>query len=135
MMAEPQPQYASPDGVRAQAYGVHLPESSDDQLTALILKAERRLLARAKSIPQRVEDGRLAVEDVADVVTDMVLRVVRNPGGYSSEGAGEFNYRIDWAAASGRIQVTREDLTNLGIGQSGPAIGSYRSNVPSWRLP
>lgn len=121
--------------MRSYAYGMDIPDEFEQEVVALVVKAERRLLRRARSIPDRIKDGRLDVEDVADVVADMVLRVVKNPGGYSSEQAGEFSYRIDWGAASGRIHVTKEDLQNLGIGGSGAGLRPIRSSVPAWRLP
>lgn len=133
-MAEPETQYADFNLVKSYAYGMDIPDEFEEEVVALIVKAERRLLRRASSIPKRIEDGRLSKEDVADVVADMVLRVVKNPGGYSSEQAGEFSYRIDWGAASGRIHVTKEDLQNLGLGASGATIGVVRSQPPAWRI-
>lgn len=133
-MPATEPQYADFDLVRTYAYGMDIPDEFEQEVVALIVKAERRLLRRAPSIPSRIEDERLTKDDVADVVADMVLRVVKNPGGYSSEQAGEFSYRIDWGAASGRIHVTKEDLQNLGVATTAPKFGSIRSRVPRWRI-
>ena len=134
-MADGSPKYTTVEMVRGSAYGVDIPSEAEEDITALIVKAERRLLARVKSIPARIKDGRLSEEVVGDVVTDMVLRVVRNPEGMTSETAEGFGYRVDWGAASGRIHVTKEDLLHLGVGASGVAVGSIRTKVPTWRLP
>lgn len=134
-MTDKSPKYATVEMVRESAYGIDIPDEVNEEIAALIVKAERRLLARVKSIPVRIKDGRLSEEVVGDVVTDMVLRVVRNPEGMTSEQAEGFGYRVDWGAASGRIHVTKEDLLHLGIGARGHALGNIRVSTPSWRLP
>ena len=121
------------DDVERQAYGHHIRTEDHHQVARLIVKAERRLLTRAKSIPQRINDGRLTVEELNDVLADIVLRVVKNPNGYTSEQAGEFSYRLNWSAASGRIHITKEDLQNLGIGESN-TFQPIRSVVPERRI-
>lgn len=126
--------YTTPETLQAAAYGLDIPEAHREQVEALLAKAERRLINRVKHIPKRIDQGKLTAEEVADVVHDMVLRVVKNPGGYSSEQAGEFSYRLDWAAASGRIHITKEDLKNLGIGTNGPAVGVMWSKPSAWRI-
>lgn len=121
------------EDVERQAYGHHIRAEDHHQVARLIVKAERRLLQRVRSIPARLDDGRLSVETLNDVIADMVLRVVRNPAGISSEQAGEYSYRLNWSAASGRIHITREDLANLGIGTD-TAPATIWSKPPAWRI-
>lgn len=127
-------QFATPDDVRAVAYGLDIQQESDAEVQALINKAQRRLLNRAPGITRRLNDGQLTTAEVTDVIVDIVLRVVRNPVGVESEQAGEFSYRINWAAASGRIHITSEDLKNLGIGTGAGTSRSIRSSPSKWRL-
>jgi len=132
------PPYTSPQDIRDAAYGITIPPGGevDASLSGLIDKAERRLIARVPSIPARVADGTLEVAAVRDAIEDIVLRVVRNPNGYSSEQAGEFSYRIDRVTASGRIEITDADLVGLLLPVSASTgFGSIRLGVPSWRLP
>lgn len=128
--------YTTPADIREAAYGIAIPEGEDVDaaLAKLIAKAERRLIGRVPSIPGRIIAGTLDVDRVKDAVEDIVLRVVRNPNGYSSEQAGEFSYRIDRVTASGRIEVTPDDL--VGLLPSRPvAARSIRLGLPKWRLP
>lgn len=129
--------YTSPQDVRSAAYGITIPQSNDvdRSLEALIRKAERRLLARVPSIPARIASAELEVAAVRDAVEDIVLRVIRNPNGYSSEQAGEFSYRIDRVVASGRIEITPEDLVGLRPSKRAGTGRSIRLAIPRWRLP
>lgn len=124
--------YTAPLDIRDAAYGLELP--SADALVRLIAKAEDRLLARVPTIPARVADGSLRVELVRGVVEDIVLRVVRNPDGHSSEQPGPFSFRLDRAVASGRVEVTPQDVATLSP-RATPAVGVVQLVVPLTRTP
>lgn len=129
------PEFATFEMVQDAGYGQDIPDEFKDSVEALIMKAERRLIKRVSSLRQRLADGRLDSITVADVVTDMVLRVIRNPDGFAAEQAEGFSYRTDWGAASGRLHVTKEDLLHLGIGAKTATVGTIRTHTPTWRLP
>lgn len=127
--------YATFQDVVDAGYGMDIPVEATAAVEALIGKAELRLLARVPTIPARILDGTLDTDLVRGAVEDIVLRVIRNPNGYSSEQAGEFSYRIDRAVASGRIEITPDDVQDLLPVSRARGIGSFRVGVPSWRLP
>lgn len=129
--------YADFTDVQQAAYGLDIPSDSATQLSieALIAKAEKRLLARVPSIPARIEAGTLDIMLVQGVVEDVVIRLIRNPQGFSSEQAGEFSYRIDRLVASGRIEITDDDVADLLPKAAHRGFGSMRLDVPAWRLP
>jgi hypothetical protein len=121
--------YATPADVRTSWDG----EATDDFLQALIDRAERRLERRVPDLAERISDGRLNSEDVADVVADIVARFLNNPKGYVGEHAGEVGYYYaqgQKVAPAGKIAITDSDLADLGI-RTGARVGSARLRVPS----
>lgn len=76
--------------------------------------AVRELLNIIPSIPTRIASGELEREFVVDKVSDAVLRVVRGPEGFVSEGEGEYNYRLNQRVSSGDLWFPPEDLEQLG---------------------
>lgn len=53
------------------------------------------------------------------VQADMVARRLRNPEGYYQESDGQYSYSRDRNVASGRLELTDEDLDFLGIPSDG----------------
>lgn len=116
------------------AFGLDIPETSRKSGERLIAKAERRLIDRVPRLEARIASGDLDPETVRGVVEDIVLRVIRNATGLSSEStAGGFSRAFDRLASSGRIEVLRDDLKDL---LPAPRrVGSVRIGIPGWRLP
>lgn len=79
------------------------------------------LLDRAYRLIERaVTDHGGTIDDIdtaviQDVQADMVARVLRNPAGLRSESDGQYSYSLNTSAASGRLELTSEDKTLLGI--------------------
>lgn len=87
-----------------------------------LLDRAERIVARKINIPARVLNGLTTVDDVRDVLVEMVLRVMRNPRGTSSQTTGPFSQVIDRSVASGRLELTMSDRERLGmISTSGSA--------------
>jgi hypothetical protein len=66
------------------------------------------------------------------VVRRMVLRVLRNPDGFTAETEGNYSYQKDSRVASGTIWVTDEDWALLGLPAKRRRVGSIRIGLPSW---
>lgn len=127
--------FATVDDVQA-VYEQEIPAGARKRVDLLLRKAQARLLARVPSIRARLDAGSLEPVLVRGALEDIVLRVLRNPNGYSMEQAGEFAYRIDRAVASGRIQITDEDVAPLLPPAARRPAGSIRVSVPArQRLP
>lgn len=125
--------WLDPQEFRNGVFGLTI---SDDEMSAvahLIRKAEARLVARVPRLEARVASGAVSEDLVKGVVEDMVLRTVRNPEGLASDGAGGVTSSYFKAAASGTVDVLREDLELLMPPQT--QVGSIRIGVPSWRIP
>lgn len=103
----------------------------DRYVQGLINKAERRLARRLgpldtwASTPARIED-------VKDVVSSMVQRVLRNEGSINkSESDGDYSYTRDPLAASANLWVTNDEWDQL-LGPAGPGVGTIRVGLPDW---
>ncbi len=85
----------------ANRYEGEIPASRRDWIATLVEDAEQVLYTEIPSLDERVGDGRLSAGTVRRVVCSMVLAVVRNPSGYSSQTAGEFSYSFQGAGGTG----------------------------------
>jgi hypothetical protein len=116
------------------AFGIDIPEISRRSVERLIEKAETKILNRVPGLEARIAAGTVSDDTMRGVVEDIVLRVVRNATGLSGEStAGGFSRQFDRLAASGRIEVLREDVKDLMPARR--RVGSVRIGLPDWRMP
>lgn len=100
--------YATVDDVQARY------ENEIDEALALVVgtrlgDAEIRLKHRIPDLADRVADSEDYEDIVVMVEAEMVLRLIRNPDGYSQESDGNYSYAIYQKVASGRLEVTDEE--------------------------
>lgn len=127
--------YADVERIRIAAHGLTITDEASASVEHLIAKAETRLAARIPKLHRRVERGEIDEELVAGVVEDVVIRVLRNPAGYTYEQAGEFVVRLDGERAAGAVKILDSDIAAILGEDNSPLIGSVRMRVPAWRLP
>ncbi|RZS39146.1 Gp19/Gp15/Gp42-like protein [Herbihabitans rhizosphaerae] len=84
-------------------------------MTARLADIEAELLARIPNLVTRANAEPAYKALVVRVECDAVLRVVRNPGGYRQETAGDYSYSADPRAASGYLFVTDDEWRLLGV--------------------
>jgi hypothetical protein len=101
--------YVTFEDVQAR-YEQDIPAEQVEYVDALIGEAETLLTARVPGLADRITAGSIDVEVVGVVVKRAVLRVLRNPDGYTSEQAGDYSYRVSAAVASGHLDYTPADL-------------------------
>lgn len=102
---------------------------------SLVDKAVRKLLALCPGLLQRYNEDLVDKELVADKVADAVLRVVRNPGGYTNESQGNYSYGMNQRVASGDIWYPDNELAELGC-NSGMPRTTRVGLTPGWvRVP
>lgn len=92
---------------------------------ATLEDAEAIIMATVPQTARRLATGRLAWQVFLHVVCDMVLRVVRNPDGFNSEGDGSYNFSRNAAVASGNLWLTANDMELL-TGDTGQVPGVIR---------
>lgn len=77
-----------------------------------------------------IDASQVAPDVIADVQTDMIVRVLRNPDGFETEGDGQYSYRLR-AEASGKIELTEQDRQKLGIAGEGLFIWNPHYRTPT----
>lgn len=88
----------------------------EHELAAVLLgDAESEIRARLPDLDTRVDRGRIRRELVVKVEANAVVGVLRNPGGYTSETAGDYSYTIDVRAAAGYLTIPDTDWALLGV--------------------
>ena len=126
--------WVNPEEVRAVAFGLYLSEDDDKALADLVKFAEDKILSRrGLRVVDRVRTGALPLDTVRGVVIDMVLRVVKNPGGVQSDSLGSSSTAYFRNAASGAVELLKEDIEILK--PTPKRFGTMRVGIPGWRVP
>lgn len=91
----------------------------DTAETALVerrlAQVERMILRRVPDLATQIDAGDLDEADVIDIEAEAVLRLIRNPEGYTSESDGTYSYQFDRETASGKLEILSEEWERLGI--------------------
>ncbi|QFG10389.1 head-tail adaptor Ad1 [Mycobacterium phage Anthony] len=94
-------------------------KTPDTEILALI---ERRLEQVERMVKRRIPDVDTKVvadpvfkADLIDIEADAVLRLVRNPEGYLSEGDGSYNYMLRSDLSQGVLEILDKEWEILGI--------------------
>lgn len=112
------PPWATPDHLRAAWLLDDEDLPADEDLTALLGRAQRRLSALDPHLPGRVAASPALAAVATDVVVDMVLRVLRNPEGLrtASETTGPITNSLTYGGDDpGALYVTAEEKRMLSI--------------------
>jgi hypothetical protein len=110
--------YASLTDLRSRYEGTIA--TADEALNISRLDEAERLVrstmrSKGLNLDEVVNAGRTTALDVCDVVCGMVIRILRNPSGATSQAAGPFSVSVDPVTASGKLWLSREDRTKLGL--------------------
>lgn len=105
--------YAEVDDVAAR-YENELATSRREWVATLLDDAESVIYSEIPGLDARVESGRVSEATVRRVECSMVLSVLRNPSGYSSQTAGEFSYSFQGGGSpGGRLVLSAADRRAL----------------------
>lgn len=87
---------------------------AQETLAGWLLRAASQIVrSRFPKVDEQIAAGRLSADMVALAVTNMVLRVMRNPGGLRSETVGPFSRSYDTTTAAGLLVLTDTDSALL----------------------
>jgi hypothetical protein len=124
--------------IRAR-YSKPIPESQDPWLTQLIEDAEDELIRQIDSLPERIGTGEVPPVRVQRIVAAAILRVLRNPDGYSqwSRTTGPFTESVSRPSqgSSGEILYTEAELAALRPVADMAPVRSASLHLPAWRVP
>lgn len=131
--------HATADDVQAR-----YEQDLDDRLTGIVNTrlgdAELLIKSKIKDLEDRLllpsTDDNYLDEDVLIMVeAEMVLRLIRNPEGYSQESDGNYSYAIYQQVASGKLEVTDDEWDLLGVSTGmwtlAPDIGAEVGILPA----
>jgi hypothetical protein len=79
----------------------------------LIKRASQLVRDRLPGLDAKIAAGTIPEGNVSMAVINMVVRVMRNPGGLRSETTGPFSRSYDMDAASGMLEISEADLELL----------------------
>lgn len=129
--------YATPDDVQVRI-GRALSGPEDETATALLGDAERILIHGVPDLVARADDPEYLARVVL-VESAMVVRVLRNPGGYRTQAEGGATAIIDTRAAAGFLMVTPEEWALLRDYGTDSAVWTVAPGFPGfpgdWRDP
>ncbi|WP_190821966.1 Gp19/Gp15/Gp42 family protein [Saccharopolyspora pogona] len=106
--------YATPADVEARL-GRPLDASETQVVSARLHDSELIIRNRIPDLDERVADGRIDRDVVVLVEVEMVLRLVRNPEGYTAETDGNYSYQLSSDVASGHLSVLPSEWGLLGV--------------------
>lgn len=106
--------YASVTDVEARL-GRSFDTTEAQLVSTRLADAELILKSRIPDLDQKVLDAAISQDAVVMVECDMVLRLVRNPDGYTAEADGTYSYQISADVASGKLTVLGHEWALLGI--------------------
>lgn len=78
-------------------------------------QVERMLIRRIPNLKLKVAASSTYMADVVDIEADAVLRLVRNPEGYSSETDGNYTYQLRSDLSAGKLQILDDEWEILGV--------------------
>lgn len=106
-----------------------LNDSEAPRVDRLLRKASNFARSKVALIDERIAQGLLDEEVVADIVADMVIRVLRNEEGLKQETIGGVSATFDDRVASGFLFLTPDELVMLEpVKAKRASIGTINTN-------
>lgn len=118
--------YATPQDVEVRL-GRGLDETESASVSQRLEDAELLIRSRVPDLDTRVAEGRILATAVVLVESEMVLRLIRNPDGYTQETDGNYSYTISAEVSSGKLSVLGSEWSLLGIRGGVYSIAPYVS--------
>lgn len=92
------------------------PDPSEAQIIDVRLEdAERLIKAKLPDLDGMILDNEVDRDTVVMIEAEAVLRLIRNPDGFSAETDGNYNYQINSRVASGKLEILEEEWALLGV--------------------
>lgn len=121
------------------AYEGTIAASSEARVQWLIDYACARLARLRPKLEDDLAAGTVDEVLVRATLTNAVLRVLRAPGAFRSESAGEYSYTLNTSVASGLLAFTADELADCSPAQAVSArprgVGSVTLALPAYRMP
>jgi len=120
--------YAALSDVQSRL-GRPLTDDETGQVPTLLSDVEQEITARIPDLADQIAAGTLDESAVVRVEASAVVRLLRNPNGYTSETDGDYSYQVNYKLNPGDLTITDKEWSLLGIG-AGAFILSVLPGVP-----
>lgn len=117
--------YAKASDVNERLVGRDLDDEESVIVETRLDDAEELIRLRVPDIDDKVASGEIRERLVVMVEAEAVLRLIRNPDGYSQETDGNYSYSISAAVASGRLEIRPEEWRLLGVRSSIALVANH----------
>lgn len=125
--------YATPQDVEVRL-GRTLEEAEAASVAQRLEDAELLIRTRITDLDSKVAAGTILADAVVLVECEMVLRLIRNPEGYTQESDGNYSYSINAEVSSGKLSILGNEWSLLGIRGGVYTIAPYLQ-MPTRQLP
>ena len=120
--------YATPDDVQLR-FNRELDSDERESVEVRLDDVEEMIRLRIPDLDAKIEDGSIRLRLVVAVECEAVLRLIRNPDGYTEETDGNYSYSISDKVASGKLTIEPDEWKLLGV-KSGAALMGIRIMGP-----
>lgn len=114
-------------------YHETLDETLELLVTTRLADAELLIRHRIADLDDQIDAETIDQAIVVMIEAEMVLRLVRNPDGFSQESDGNYSYAIYQQVASGRLEILASEWELLGISEAvgvlQPSLGWSTSQI------
>lgn len=108
--------YASPNDVENRL-GRDLDESETTVVATRLEDVELLIRSRIPDLDAKVASGEIPEALLVMIEAEAILRLIRNPDGYTQETDGNYSYTISRDVASGKLGLLDAEWWRLGIGR------------------
>lgn len=106
--------YASSSDVQDRL-GRTLTDDETTQVEALLTDVEVLIKTKVPDLDEKIDDNEIDPAVVVMIEANSVIRLIRNPNGYTSESDGSYSYQINWRLASGSLEILDKEWALLGV--------------------
>lgn len=125
--------YASVEDVEARL-GRDLDTGESQIVSTRLNDIELMIRYRIPDLDTKVATGVIDPQVIVMVECDAILRLIRNPEGFTAETDGNYSYQISTQVASGKLDVFPNEWALLGIRNGAftirPNLAPYYSDCP-----
>jgi hypothetical protein len=125
--------YATPEDVEARL-GRELEASEAQIVNTRLNDVELMIRYRIPDLDTKVATGVIDPQVIIMVECDAILRLIRNPDGYTAETDGNYSYQISSQVASGKLDIFGNEWALLGVRNGAftirPSLAPYYSDCP-----
>lgn len=93
------------------------------QVNAWITDVESIIRTRITDLNERVNEGKIHLNDLTRVICNAVIRKIKNPDGKQNERVDDYSYGLTEHAARGELFLTEDEWESLlGVAADGDAF-------------